>query len=112
MKIKLFCLVSALFLCLAVLAPGLLAQSAPAVALKDAVELAEKALEAEEVALDQYFLYSVALQNDSSGGFWKCSFRPLDGGDKGGYGAIFVKVYMTSKTEVAMPRVPVRYRNR
>ena len=96
-----------LFLCLSVVGP--LAAAAPTMALRDAAEAAEKSLEKEGVALDQYFLYSVTLQNDSSGGYWKCTFRPVEGG-RAGYGQIFVKVYMNGTTDVSLPDMPVRYR--
>ena len=99
-----------LFLGLAVLAPGVLAQSAPALSLKAAVEAAEKALADMELAADRYFLYSVVLQNDAAGDYWKCTFRPVEAGNRGGYGQIYVKVYMSASAEVVMPDVPLRYR--
>lgn|GEM_PF-2919648 len=98
------------FLSLLLPAPWLLAQNAPALSLKQAVDAAEKALTDRGVALDQYFLYSVTLQNDSSGDYWKCTFRPVGAGDKAGYGQIFVKVYMDGTAEADLPELPVRYR--
>ncbi len=103
-------LVLVLFLGLVVLAPGLLAQGAPAFSLKEAVEASEKALEAQGVSLDEYFLYSVVLTRGSSGEYWNCTYRPSGGGDKAGYGQVYVKVYMDAQVEVVIPEVPVRYR--
>ncbi|MGE5280417.1 MAG: hypothetical protein ACM3L6_06715 [Deltaproteobacteria bacterium] len=94
----------------AVLTPYLAAQTAPSLPLKTAVDNAEKALADKGVAIDQYFLYSVMLHNDSSGDYWKCTYRPMSGNDRGGYGQIYVKVYMSGKVDVEMPELPVRYR--
>ena len=114
MKIRtLPCLVPVLFLCLAVLAPCLWAQSAPTLSLTDAVELAEKALTDKEVVVDQYYLSSVVLSHASSGDYWNCKFQPSsEERGAGGYGVIYVRVYMDSTVEVALPRLPVRYRNK
>jgi len=82
---------------------------APAMPLQKGVEAAQEALENEGIEADAYFFYSVTLQNDSGGEYWKCTFRPLEGG-RGGYGQITVKVYMNGRVEVVQPEVPVRYR--
>ncbi len=102
---------SVLFLVLAVLAPRLWAQAPPCVSLKDAVAVGEDALKANQVDADQYFLFSVVLTHSSSGDCWYCTFRPAKADKKaGGYGAIYVKVYMDSTAEVVMPEIPIRYR--
>jgi len=98
-----------LFLGLAVLAPQLWAQPVPSLSLKEAVDVAEKALSAEGVNVGEYYLYGVVLSNSSSGRNWYCTFRPVKVEKKGGYGAIYVRVYMDSTAEVVMPEVPVRY---
>ena len=104
-------LVPVLVLCLLVLAPRLWAKDAPTLSIADAIEVAGEALAAEDVAIDQFYLFSVVLSHASSGDYWNCKYRPLsDERGAGGYGVVYVRVYMDSKTEVSLPRLPVRYR--
>ncbi len=84
-----------------------MAQTAHALSLKEAVEASERA---KGVSLGQYFLYSVILAQGSSGDYWNCTFRSIGGGDKAGYGQIYVKGTMDVQVEIVISEVPVRHR--
>lgn len=70
----------------------------PSLSLKDSLPLAEAALKKADVALDNYYLYSITFNHSEKGSYWTHIYRPKTASE---YGEIFVKVYISGETELS-----------
>ncbi|MFA5039494.1 MAG: hypothetical protein WC732_07430 [Candidatus Omnitrophota bacterium] len=71
---------------------------APGLPLEKAIEIAQKALTATTVPMENYYLFSVILTNSSKGQYWYHTYRAIRPSE---YNEIFAKVFMDGSLELS-----------